>query len=349
MSATTASAVLPTAEPGAEPGAESAAEGAAAPAVEPRLKHVPLGGFAMVMGLGGSAVAWHLAAQVWSITPWVSRGLAVLGLVAFLVVGAGYLAKAVRYPAVVRAEWAHPVKSAFTATVAVSLLVLSIAVAGWLPGLSQVLFWIGGAGQAVITVMVLRNWIQNATVQPGHIHPAWFIPVVGNHVAPIAGVDYAPEVIVWYFFGVGLVYWLGLLPVVLTRLFTVGTLPARLAPTLAILVAPPAVAALAWNRLEGTWTDPLSLILLGVMTMQLLLLAVQADTLRRMPFAISVWAYTFPLAAAASAYLASTVHGGVDYRWVGAALLAVTTAVVIGVGVRTGIGVRRGEICVKEG
>ncbi len=316
---------------------------------EPRLQHFPLGMFAMVMGLAGTAVAWHLAAALWGLSPWIGRGIAILALLVFAFAAGAYAAKAIRFTAVVRAEWSHPVKSAFTATLSVSLLVLAIAFKDWLPGFAEVLWWAGAVAQAALTLMVLRTWIQDAAVQAVHVHPAWFIPVVGNLVAPIAGVDFAPEVVTWYFFGIGVVYWLGLLPVVLTRLFTVGTLPARLAPTLAILVAPPAVAALAWNRLGGSWDDAVSLIMLGVMTMQVLLLAVQTNSLRRMPFAVSAWAYSFPLAASTSAFLSSSLNGGFDYGWAAATMLAITSLVVIGLIVRTGVGAARDEICVKEG
>ncbi|WP_430868826.1 SLAC1 anion channel family protein [Demequina aurantiaca] len=316
---------------------------------EPRLQHVPLGAFAMVMGLAGTAGAWHLAGERWDLSPWVGRGVAVFALGVFALAAVAYGAKAVRFPRVVASEWAHPVKAAFSATIPVSLLVLAIAFKDWEPGLAEALWWAGAVGLFLITLMVLRTWIHDAAVQPAHIHPAWFIPVVGNLVAPIAGVDYAPEPVNWYFFGVGIVYWAGLLPVILTRLFTVGTLPARLAPTLAILVAPPAVAALAWNRLGGSWDDPFSRILVGVMTLQVLLLAVQANTLMRTPFAISSWAYSFPLAAASSAYLSSSLHGGFDYNWGAGVMIAATTAVVAALLIRTSLAARRGAICQPEG
>jgi tellurite resistance protein len=98
----------------------------------------------------------------------------------------------------------------------------------------------------VLTLDMLRTWISDTRFRPAHLHPAWFIPVVGNLVVPLAGVGHAPAQVCWLFFSVGLVYWLALLPIVLGRLFVGDPLPARLTSTLAILVAPPAVAALPW-------------------------------------------------------------------------------------------------------
>ena len=323
----------------------------AAPTTEPereRLENFPIGAFAVVMGLAGTAVAWLKAAALWPVSPWVGRGLAVLALAVFAVIASLYAVKAIRFRAAVTAEWGHPVKSAFTATIPISLLVTSIAFLEWAHGLAAVLWWTGAVLQAAVTLWVVRTWIADARIEHVHVHPAWFIPAVGNMVAPIAGSVLAPAAVNWYFFGIGIVYWLGLLPIVLSRLFTVGTLPPRLAPTLAILIAPPAVAALAWVRLGGGFDDPLVKILLGVGVFQLLLLAVQAPALRQMPFAISAWAYSFPLAALTAALIGSSAAGGIDYGWFAALVLALTSVVVAALAVRTGIAVARREICRPE-
>jgi len=126
-------------------------------------------------------------------------------------------------------------------------------------------------------------------------------------------------------------------------------IPPRLAPTLAILVAPPAVAVLSWVRLGGSWDDPLAYMLLGVVIFQLALLASQANALRRVPFAVSAWAYTFPLAAAASALFAAYEHGATAFAaWVGVAALATATVLVVGLGWRTGVAIARGELTRAE-
>ena len=313
-----------------------------------RLEHFPVGAFAVVMGLAGTAVAWLKAAALWSVPPLVGRGLAVFALAVFALVAVAYAVKVIRHRGAVIAEWSHPVKSAFTATIPISLLVLAIGFLEWAPGFAAALWWTGAVLQAVVTLWVVRTWIADARIEHVHIHPAWFIPAVGNIVAPIAGSGFAPPAVNWYFFGIGIVYWLGLLPIVLSRLFTVGTLPPRLSPTLAILIAPPAVGALAWVRLGGSFDDPLVKILLGVAVFQLLLLAVQAPALRQMPFAISSWAYSFPLAALSTGLIGSSASGGIDYGWFAALVLALTTIVVAALAVRTGIAVARHEICRPE-
>lgn len=82
-----------------------------------------------------------------------------------------------------------------------------------------------------------------------HVTPAWFIPVVGMVAAPLAGVTFGPIEVSWFFFSAGLVFWAALLPMVLTRLFIHDQpVPGQLLPTLAVLIAPPAVAFLSYLR-----------------------------------------------------------------------------------------------------
>lgn len=322
-----------------------------APATAPehdRVENFPIGAFAVVMGLAGSAVAWLKATALWAVPALVGHSLAIVALAAFAVIAGAYAVKTIRFRDAVIAEWSHPVKSAFTATIPVSLMVTSVGFLEWAPGLASALWWTGAALQAGVTLWVLRTWIADARIETVHVHPAWFIPAVGNLIAPVAGSVLAPAVVNWYFFGIGVVYWLGLLPIVLTRLFTVGTLPPRLAPTLAILIAPPAVGALAWVRLGGSFDDPVVKILLGVSVFQLFLLGVQATALRRTPFAIGAWAYSFPLAALTSALIGSSAAGGIDYGWFAPLMLVVTSGVVVALAVRTGIAVARHEICRPE-
>ena len=317
-------------------------------AEERSLAHLPVGAFAMVMGVAGLAVAWQKAGELWGFGPIVGRSLAVLALGLFVVVATGYAIKAIRFWPQLVAEWTHPVTSAFAATLSISLMVLAVAFTGWLAGLSSGLWWTGAALQAAITLWVVRTWIADAAVQQLHVHPAWFIPAVGNLIAPIAGAGLAPAVLNWYFFGVGAVYYLALLPIVLGRLFTAAPLPPRLLPTLAILIAPPAVASLAWVRLGGGWDNAVVKVLLGLAVFQLLLLAIQAVDLRSVPFAISSWAYSFPLAALSTALIGSTLGGGIGYGWFAAVVLASSTIVVVGLLWLTIRAISRGEICRPE-
>ncbi|MDY7089599.1 MAG: SLAC1 anion channel family protein [Actinomycetota bacterium] len=318
------------------------------PASSRGLAYLPVSIFATVMGIGGTALAWQRTAAALDLPPLPGEVLAWTALTVFAVVGVAYGTKAIRYPVAVRQEWRHPVMLAFAATIPVSLLILAAALLSTSRSLSAVLWWAGAAVQLALTLDVLRVWIADSRFEPGHVHPAWFVPVVGNLVVPLAGTTHAPAEISWFFFAVGLGYWIALLPIVLNRLFVNGPLPPRLAPTLAILVAPPAVAQLAWLRLGGTVTDPAARILLHLATFQALLLLVQAGALRRLPFALSAWAYTFPLAALASAFAGASRPGAAGYGTAAVLTLAVAGLLVAALSVRTVVAIHRGELCRRE-
>lgn len=308
------------------------------------VNHLPVGAFSIVMGIDGLSAAFNRASAAWTAIPAaIGAVLAWISVAALAVLLVAYATKAVRHRSAVFAEWRHPVKSAFTATIPIAALVAATALLPHSKGLSAGLWWAGAITMAAVTVWVVRTWSTDAQIQHVHVHPAWFIPVVGNIVVPLAGVAHAPVELSWYFFGVGIVYWLGIMPIVL------GTIPPRLAPTLAILVAPPAVGALSWVRLGGDWSDPLARILLAVTLFNLLVLATRVAALRKVPFALPAWAYTFPLAAAAVAFIAAYESGeGAFYAWAGGVTLGIATAIVLALGVRTVRGFVTGELLQPE-
>ena len=312
----------------------------------PSLKNLGVGVFATVMGIAGLATAWNrLHASFAAVPSWIGAGLAWTGFGLLVILAAIYAVKTARFPGAVATEWTHPVSGAFGATAPIGALIVAVALTPHAPVLARATWWVGAVGIAIVTVMTVRGWIHNAQVEHAHIHPAWFIPVVGNIVAPSAGASHAPSAFVWYLFGVGLVYWVALLPVVLGRLFIAGTLPQRLVPTLAILVAPPAVASISWVALGGTWTDPLARALTAVTLFQLALLASQASVLTKTPFALPSWAYTFPLAAAAVALMAAGANSaGQALTWAGVAVAATATGVVAALAVKTVKGFADGSL-----
>jgi tellurite resistance protein len=182
-----------------------------------------------------------------------------------------------------------------------------------------------------------------------HISPAWFIPAVGNVVVPVAGVPLGFVELSWLFFSAGLVFWIVLLTLVVNRLIFHDPLPARLLPTLVILIAPPAVAFLAWAQLTGGGDDPVGRILLNAAYVFAAIVALQVPALARLPFALSFWALSFPVAALAIASLRfGALAQSVPHTWIGAGVLVLLVAVVLGLMARTALAVTRREICLPE-
>jgi tellurite resistance protein len=107
----------------------------------------------------------------------------------------------------------------------------------------------------------------------------------------------------WMMFGVGVLLWLMVAPLLLNRLIAGPPLPPPLKPTIAIFLAPPAVAALALVALTGDPRGP-ALIFTGVALLMAAVLISLAGEIARVPFAMPWWGTTFPAAAFAAMLLA---------------------------------------------
>jgi len=313
-----------------------------------RLQHFPVSWFAMIMGLGGLTVAWLRAEEIlalpFSISPW----LLLLSTGLFALLAALYTVKVVRHRAETAAEWAHPVKMNFVPTVSIALILLSIA---WLPlsaPYSKLLWLAGTALHLVLTLHVITQWMHHSKFEISHLNPAWFIPVVGNILVPIAGVEHAPVEISWFFFSIGLTFWPLLLTIIFNRVIFHGSLPERLMPTLFILIAPPAVGFLSYVKLTGE-VDAFARILYYAALFFTILLIAQLRWFTRLKFFLSWWAYSFPLAAITIATLAMFKYTGDPmFLRLSGILLAITTVVITALLIRTGIAVARQEVCVAE-
>jgi tellurite resistance protein len=327
----------------------SATPGAAAlPREESRLRHFPISFFAVVMGLAGLTIAWKRAEVVFHPPFAVSCYLEFVAAAAFVAIAATYLAKLASYPGQVVKEWRHPVKLNFFPTISIGLVLLSIALVERDFAAARWLWIAGSAAQLAFTLSVMSAWVHRPGLEIAHVNPAWFIPVVGNVLVPIAGVRFFPAEVSWFFFSVGIVFWIVLFTVVMYRLFFHASLPERLMPTLFILVAPPAVGSVAWFALNGT-VDAFTRVLYYTALFLTLLLASNALRFVRLRFYLSAWAYTFPLAAVTIATLMMARQAeGIGFEWIGRVLLAVLTLVVAVLIVRTAIAIGRREICVEE-
>lgn len=200
----------------------------------------------------------------------------------------------------------------------------------------------------VFTLYVLATWIHHTHFEINHMNPAWFIPIVGNILVPIAGVQHGFTELSWFFFSIGLVFWLVLLAIIFNRMFFHNPLPGKLLPTLFILIAPPAVGFLSWMQLTGE-LDAFGRILYYSALFLTLMLFTQAPRFLKLPFALSWWAYSFPMAAITIATLGMyQLLGSPFFKWLGAALLVVLVVLIIGLLARTAVAISRREICVEE-
>jgi len=311
-----------------------------------RLALFPITFFSVTLGLGGWAVATQGIERILPVGNLASQVILGLDILVFALVFALYAAKAISHPSAVRREVRHPVTLSFFPAVSIGILLMSVAFLNTNTELSFLLWVVGTILHAGLTLYIMREWITQEHFEIGHMNPAWFIPVVGNLIVPLAGVTHAPADISWFFFSIGIVMWVVLFTVVTYRMIFHRVIPERLLPTLFILVAPPAVGFIAYVKLAGG-LDAFGRILFAVFMFAFLMTL--GARLARIRFFLSWWTYTFPVAAlVAACTLMGRLAPSVFFTGMAVVLWVLLSLFILFLGARTAISITRREICVEE-
>lgn len=313
-----------------------------------KLEHFPVTLLPSVMGLAGLAIVYLKFQHEFGLSLPVGQGIlfAVSAWFAFLMGVQGI--RLIRYPAALGKDFNHPIRSNFFPAISISLLLLCIGYQeiGQL-ALARVLWYIAAPLHLVLLLKILHDWFHK-TYKIGSFNPAWFIPVVGPLLVPIAGVKIANPEISWFFYATGIVFWIVLLAVLLGRIFFNDSMPKKLIPTLFILIAPPSVGFISYVKLTHS-LDPFARILFYFGVFTFLMLLTMVKKFKEVPFFLSWWAYTFPLASfTISNFLMYKMTELILFRQAAFLMTIVTTVTIIYVLFKTLQVATRGGICIPE-
>lgn len=313
-----------------------------------RLENFPITLFAVIMGLSGLSIAYQRAYDIYGLPSIIGDSLAILVILLFCTILFFYLFKWIKYPKEVKDEFFHPIRVNFFAAISISMLLLSVVYKPIFEPLSTLLFWSGAILHTFFTLHTISFWI-NHNFELTHSNPAWFIPIVGNVIVPVAGVGITHNEFLMFYFSVGMLFWIVLFTVIFYRIIFHNQLAQKFIPTLFILIAPPAVGFIAYIKLSENF-DMFANFLLNIGLFFTFLLFFMFKNFTRLKFFISWWAFTFPLAAITLAtMLAYELSGYFIYKLLSLLFLGVTTIIVIIVATRTIEHILKKEICVKEG
>lgn len=313
-----------------------------------RIRLFPVSFFSIIMGLAGFAIAAQRAEEVFAFPSGVGQGAAWFSAVLFVLLAAAYGIKLLRFPEEVVKELNHPIKLSFFPTISIGLILLSVAFRAEIPILSFWLFTLGAPLQLGFTLFVMSRWISHTHFEVHHSNPSWFIPVVGNILVPIAATSHGQSEIGWFFFSIGVVFWLVLLTIIINRVIFHNPLPDKLAPTFFILIAPPAVGFVSYLKLTGG-LDGFARVLFYTALFTVLLLAALHRKFRGIKFFLSWWAYSFPMAAFAIASMLMFQHTGLAFFGALSQIMLVLLAGVIALLLmRTVAAMLAGDICVED-
>ncbi|WP_040728081.1 SLAC1 anion channel family protein [Thiomicrorhabdus sp. Kp2] len=311
------------------------------------IAYFPASFFGMIMGLTGLSIAFIELSKIFASTATLMSVSLNFTLFLFIILMMMYTFKIVKFPREVLAELKHPIKMNFVPAISISLLLLSIAFyALGYTELSKYTWMIGAALQLSLTYWVLYNWVHQDFFTPEHSNPAWFIPIVGNIVVPIVGVHHAPIELSWFFFSVGIIFWVVVKAILINRIIFHTPLQEKLIPTLFIFIAPPAVGFISYLALNNQEINQFAMVLFFFGLAMTLLMLVSAGKFMKLSFALSWWAFTFPLAAMAIASYKMAHHTSHDfYLYIAIAIHAFLFVIVLFFLIKTAKAVYLQQIC----
>jgi tellurite resistance protein len=311
------------------------------------LAHLPLPLFAVPMGLGGLGLAYREAGRVLGVPGLVGEALLLLAGLAWLVIAALHAIRAMRHPGSLAADLRHPIRAAFAGAVSIGLMIAAGGLIPHAPEIAARIWIVAVLVHLGIGIFIVRGLLR-APRDAATLTPPLLIPLVGNVLAPVFGVRLGFETASWLLFGIGALLWVLLQPSILHRVVTGPPLPERLRPTLAILLAPPAVGSLALAALTGGF-GPAALAVFGLAAFIALVLLTMVGDFARVPFAMSWWGWTFPSAAFTAAVLGAAHAHSAPWQtpllWT---VLAAATAIVTLVTAATIREIRAGRLLLPE-
>jgi tellurite resistance protein len=305
---------------------------------------VPLNVFGIPFGLLGLADCWLAAATSGLAAVVIGRVLVAVAVIVWAVALTAHL-RGMRARRITLAdELADPVAGPFASLAVITPM---LAAADALYPLSHT------PGTVIVDVLiavtvVLAGWFTGQWIyrplQLTQVHPGYFLPSVAGGFAAAAAAGLVGQTgLAQMLFGVGLLSWIVLGSIVLGRLVLGPPLPAPLIPTIAIEVAPAAVATFAAFVIDGHRVDTAVRVLAGY---GLLMVVAQVRLLpayRRLSFMPSFWSFTFSWAAVTFAGLAWLgVTHPTGWRPESYVALGLISIFIGAIAVRTAVGLRHG-------
>lgn len=273
------------------------------------LKSFPVTLFGSILGTGGLILASK------QFIPPVVLPLTVILGIAFTVFTGILLAKAVRYPVVVRGELQHPLPGNFYALHPISAVIVSILCMHILPfGIDVGLLIYGAALILALSVYLPYHFFSNMNVSLAQLHGGWFITPVATILVTDAILLYPVNelniFISLLFFGIGSILFLLILVVLFFRLLSHDLPAAELAPTNYIMLAPIGILIVdviqiasnigpffSSNLITLAIITGVSLWGFGLWAALVNLLLLFKYIRKGMKFHIGWWSYVFPTAA----------------------------------------------------
>jgi tellurite resistance protein len=298
---------------------------------------IPLNFFAMPFGLAGLGVTWRTMADYGRVPHLVGDLLLAAAAVAWLIVLAAYVRYLVSARSGLVRDLLDPIAAPFASLALITPMLLATnGLYPHAPGAGRVLLDLFLVPTVLLGGWFTGQWIYGP-VQLDTFHPGYFLPTVaGGLIASAGAADVGQRRLAEVMLGLGVICWILLGSIILARLLFRPLPPDPLLPTLAIEVAPAAVASLAYFALDGGRVDTVAAFLGGYALLMALAQVRLLPAYARLPFMPSTWAFTFSWAAVATTatYWLNDIRPG-GYRFGEYLVLAAISALIGAIAIRT--------------
>jgi tellurite resistance protein len=253
--------------------------------------------FAIPFGLTGLAEAWHAAEPVLGTAETVPDAISVVAALVWAALMACYGAQGTRTGF---ADFRNRTFSPFISLAPITGMLLAATMSVRAFAVGQALVVVFLAATLIVGGLLTGEWIV-AELDHDSAHPGYFLPTVaGGLIGALCASQVHLRGLAEASFGIGMLCWVMIGATILNRLFFHRVLPALLVPTLAIELAPPAVAGLAYFALAGGRTDFFASALAGYAVLMVVVQVRMLPRFLRLRFSLAFWAFTFSWAATAT-------------------------------------------------
>ncbi|MGW0227211.1 SLAC1 family transporter [Actinopolymorpha singaporensis] len=286
--------------------------------------------FGIPYGMAGLAVCWRYAASSGMAPASVADILFLLAAAIWLVLVVSFLIQLPRRSGGWRAvALEDPVMAPFVSLIPIVGMLLAIGLLPHAPVAGKWLLGVFAVATTVLAGWMVGHWIAE-DLDLDRLHPGYVLPAVaGGLIASIGAALAGWTALAHAFMGLGVLSWLLIGSVIMARLMFRPRLPAPLTPTLAIDVAPPALAGLAFLAITHGRVDVLVLAFGGFTALAAIVQLRLIPVYRRLAFGPAFWSFAFPYAAAATFALHLINYGRPAGRvvWSWVVLLAITVLI----------------------
>jgi tellurite resistance protein len=188
----------------------------------------------------------------------------------------------------------------FVSLIPIVGMLLAIGLLPHAPAAGRWLFAIFAAATTALAGWMTGQWIVE-DLDLDKLHSGYVLPAVaGGLIASIGAAPAGWTGLAHAFMGLGVLSWLLIGSVIMARLMFRAPLPRPLTPTLAIEVAPPALAGLAYLAITHGRVDLVALALGGFTALAVIVQLRLIPVYRRLAFGPAFWSFAFPYAAVAT-------------------------------------------------